>query len=96
VLPSEVLLGRERIVRPAPELKVLQRRRSAERVGMAMMDLESRRLAASLACRRDLFRTIDSPTLESFVSRSVRMAAIEYSSLRPSSRRDVLNVGTRD
>src|SRR5689334_15335847 len=39
----------ERVVRAAPELEVVERRRSAERMGVAVVNFESEGLATSLA-----------------------------------------------
>jgi len=49
VLSSEVLFRSEDIVRSAPELEVLERRRSAKRVGVTVVNFESEGLATSLA-----------------------------------------------
>ena len=49
VLAPEILLCRKRIVRPAPDLEIVERRRSAERVRMPVMNLEPTGFATSLA-----------------------------------------------
>src|SRR5882672_906456 len=46
---GEILFRGERIVRAAPELEVFERRRSAERVGVAVVKFESEGLPTSLA-----------------------------------------------
>jgi hypothetical protein len=49
VLSPEVFLRRERIVGPAPELEIIERRGPAERMRMTMVDLQSERFAAPFA-----------------------------------------------
>jgi hypothetical protein len=49
MVPSEVLFRSERIMGAAPELEVVERRWSAERVGVAVMNFESEGLATLLA-----------------------------------------------
>ena len=48
-LSAEIFLRRQRVVGSAPWLEIIKRRRPPERVCMTMMNLEPRRLAASLS-----------------------------------------------